>query len=84
MGLQRRQPQPFAHPLLSAGAESTGLQAVHSINGFTYINSNFQHAGDWGSIHAVVRASVGPLIDANYKRRSGAAVGYITGMPALG
>ena len=67
-----------------AGAESTGLQAVHSINGFTYINSNFQHAGDWGSIHAVVRASVGPLIDANYKRRSGAAVGYITGMPALG
>ena len=67
-----------------AGAESTGLQAVDSINGFTYINSNFQHAGDWSSLHSVVEATLEPLIDANYKDRFGAAVGYITGMPALG
>ena len=67
-----------------AGAESTGLQAVDSINGFTYITSNFQHAGDWSSLHAVVEPTLAPLIDANYKDRFGAAVGYITGMPALG
>ena len=30
-----------------AGAESTGLHAVDEINGWTYIMSNFQHAGDW-------------------------------------
>jgi len=29
-----------------AGAESTGLHAVDEINGWTYITSNFQHAGD--------------------------------------
>jgi len=29
-----------------AGAESTGLHAVDEINGWTYISSNFQHAGD--------------------------------------
>ncbi|WP_415817468.1 PhoX family protein, partial [Bordetella tumbae] len=29
-----------------AGAESTGLHAVDEINGWTYIASNFQHAGD--------------------------------------
>jgi uncharacterized protein len=29
-----------------AGAESTGLHAVDEINGWTYIMSNFQHAGD--------------------------------------
>ena len=34
---------------LPAGAESTGLQAVDDINGFTYIMSNFQHPGDWSA-----------------------------------
>ena len=29
-----------------AGAESTGLQACDDINGFSYVMSNFQHAGD--------------------------------------
>ena len=62
-----------------AGAESTGLQAVDSINGWTYIMSNFQHAGDWESpLHDVVKATLDPLIRANYKDRFGADVGYIT------
>ena len=30
-------------------AESTGLQAVDELNGWTYITSNFQHAADWGT-----------------------------------
>ena len=60
-----------------SGAESTGLHAVDSINGWTYIMSNFQHAGDWGSIHSIVKGQLDPLIKANYK--SGAAVGYLTG-----
>jgi hypothetical protein len=40
--------------------------------------SNFQHAGDWGSIHAGVKATLDPLIKANYKDKFGAAVGYLT------
>ncbi len=62
-----------------AGAESTGLHAVDEINGWTYIMSNFQHAGDWGKIHGIVKPVLDPLIRANYKDKFGAAVGYLTG-----
>lgn len=62
---------------IPAGGESTGLHAVDELNGWTYIMSNFQHAGDWGSIHSIVKGQLDPLIKANYK--SGAAVGYLTG-----
>ncbi|KAB2896318.1 MAG: DUF839 domain-containing protein [Burkholderiaceae bacterium] len=71
---------------IPAGGESTGLHAVDEINGWTYIMSNFQHAGDWGGIHNVVKTTLDPLIKANYKNKSGAAVGYLTGslkQPAL-
>ncbi|MHA7684537.1 PhoX family protein [Cupriavidus sp. PET2-C1] len=61
-----------------AGAESTGLHAVDEINGWTYIMNNFQHAGDWSSLHANVQATLDPLVRANYKDRFGAAVGYLT------
>ena len=71
---------------IPAGGESTGLHAVDEINGWTYIMSNFQHAGDWGGIHNVVKDTLDPLIKANYKNKAGAAVGYLTGsakQPAL-
>jgi len=61
-----------------AGAESTGLHAVDDINGWTYIMSNFQHPGDWGGIHAGIKATLDPLVKANYKDKFGAAVGYLT------
>ncbi len=62
-----------------AGAESTGLQAVDEINGWTYLMSNFQHAGDWESpLHDVVKPKLDPLVRANYKDRFGASVGYLT------
>ena len=64
---------------IPAGGESTGLHAVDDVNGWTYIMSNFQHAGDWGGIHGVVKATLDPLIKANYKDKFGAAVGYLTG-----
>ena len=64
---------------IPAGGESTGLHAVDEINGWTYIMSNFQHPGDWGSIHNVVKDTLDPLIKANYKNKFGAAVGYLTG-----
>ncbi len=64
---------------IPAGGESTGLHAVDEVNGWTYIMSNFQHAGDWGSIHNSVKATLDSLIDANYKGKFGAAVGYLTG-----
>lgn len=66
---------------IPAGGESTGLHAVDEINGWTYIMSNFQHAGDWGAIHSVVKEKLDPLIKANYKDKFGAAVGYLTGAP---
>jgi hypothetical protein len=62
-----------------SGAESTGLQAVDELNGWTYIMSNFQHPGDWSkTLHAKVQPTLDPLVRANYKDRYGAAVGYLT------
>jgi hypothetical protein len=64
-----------------AGAESTGLHAVDEINGWTYVMSNFQHAGDWEKpLHDKVKEVLDPLVRANYKDRFGATVGYLTGM----
>ena len=66
-----------------SGAESTGLHAVDEINGFTYVASNFQHAGDWESpLHDKVRPVLDPLIRANYRDRYGASVGYLTASPS--
>jgi len=66
-----------------AGAESTGLQSVDDINGWTYIMSNFQHPGDWEKgLHDKVKATLDPLVRANYKDRFGAAVGYLTADPS--
>ena len=63
---------------MPAGAEATGLSVVDDLNGWTYITANFQHAGDWGSIHNVVKATLEPLVRFNYKDRFAAAVGYLT------
>ncbi|WP_420225397.1 PhoX family protein [Pigmentiphaga litoralis] len=66
-----------------SGAESTGLHAVDSINGFTYIMSNFQHVGDWeAGLHDKVKPTLDPLVRANYKDRFGSAVGYLTAAPS--
>ena len=59
---------------LPAGAESTGLHALDETNGWTYIMSNVQHPGDWSGMPA----GVGAAINANYKDKFGAAVGYLT------
>jgi len=67
---------------IPAGGESTGLHAVDELNGWTYIMSNFQHAGDWGAIHNVVKPTLDPLVRANYKDKFGAAVGYLTAEPS--
>ncbi|MDQ7982068.1 DUF839 domain-containing protein, partial [Paraburkholderia sp. SARCC-3016] len=64
-----------------AGAESTGLHAVDEINGWTYVMSNFQHAGDWGGIHSKVQPTLDPLVRANFKDGYGASVGYLTAEP---
>ncbi|WP_410211929.1 PhoX family protein [Aquirhabdus sp.] len=66
---------------MPAGAEATGLGVVDDLNGWTYITTNFQHAGDWGSIHKIVQPTLDPLIRANYKDRFGSAVGYLTASP---
>lgn len=65
---------------MPSGAEATGLGVVDDLNGWTYITSNFQHPGDWGTpLHNVVKATLDPLVRANYKDRFGAQVGYLTG-----
>lgn len=64
-----------------AGAESTGLHAVDSIHGWTYIMSNFQHPGDWNKLHEKVEGKLDPLIRANFNQRFAAEVGYITADP---
>ena len=57
-----------------AGAESTGLHAVDSINGWTYIMSNFQHAGDMKGLSEELKAAT----LANYNQGFSASVGYLT------
>jgi hypothetical protein len=65
---------------MPSGAEATGLGVVDDLNGWTYITSNFQHPGDWISpLHNTVKATLDPLVRANYKDRFGAQVGYLTG-----
>lgn len=66
-----------------AGAEATGLHVTDNLNGHAYILGNFQHAGDWGSIHNVVKTGVEPLINANWNNRNSSAVGYLSGLPVL-
>jgi uncharacterized protein len=67
-----------------SGAESTGLQSVDSINGWTYIMSNFQHPGDWEKgLHDKVKDALEPLINANFADRYAAQVGYVAGLPSL-
>ena len=66
-----------------AGAEATGLEMVDNLNGFSYLMGNFQHPGDWGSIHSIVKAGVDPLINANWNNKKSAAVGYLSGLPTL-
>ena len=63
---------------MPVGAEATGLSVVDNLNGWTYITSNFQHAGDWGGIHNIVKPALDPLVRANYKDRFASAVGYLT------
>lgn len=64
-----------------AGAESTGLHAVDSVNGWTYIMSNFQHAGDMQSLSQDLKAAT----LANYSNGYSASVGYLTAdlMPSV-
>ncbi|CAN5543260.1 DUF839 domain-containing protein [soil metagenome] len=63
---------------MPSGAEATGLHVAENINGWTYITSNFQHAGDWSGLHAKVQATLSPYINTNYNGRYSAAVGYLT------
>ena len=67
-----------------AGAEATGLQAVDNLNGFAYVMSNFQHPGDFiKTMDTTLKAEVEPLIDSKWSNKEKAAIGYISGMPAL-
>ena len=68
-----------------AGAESTGLHAVDEINGWTYIMSNFQHAGDeWNrfpGLNPALKAQVDAIVNSRYNNKASAAVGYLTAQP---
>ena len=68
---------------MPSGAEATGLGVVDNLNGWTYITTNFQHAGDWlPKLHDKVKNVLDPLVKENYKDKFGAAVGYITAKPS--
>lgn len=68
---------------LPMGAESTGLQVVDNMNGFAYIMSNYQHAGDKNSTQNSGTAltlynNVKALLNVDK-----AEVGYLGGLPAM-
>ncbi len=63
---------------LPMGAESTGLQVVDNMNGFAYIMSNYQHAGDKNSTVDATYNRILPLINPQK-----AEVGYLGGLPAM-
>ena len=76
-----------------AGAESTGLQAVDDLNGFAYVMSGFQHAGDLshnpttgvGTLNGkTVPAELMSAISSNWGGiNQKSAVGYISGLPVI-
>jgi len=63
---------------LPMGAESTGLQVVDNMNGFSYIMSNYQHAGDKNSTAQATFDSIIGGINTDK-----AEVGYLAGVPAM-
>jgi secreted PhoX family phosphatase len=63
---------------LPMGAESTGLQVVDNMNGFAYIMSNYQHAGDRNS---TAQATFDSIIGGINPDK--AEVGYLAGVPAM-
>ncbi|MEY3995754.1 MAG: hypothetical protein RL344_97 [Pseudomonadota bacterium] len=63
---------------MPVGAEATGLHIADNINGWTYILSNFQHAGDWSKIHQPFKHILEPLLKNNYQDKFSATVGYLT------
>ncbi|TSA16480.1 MAG: DUF839 domain-containing protein [Betaproteobacteria bacterium] len=63
---------------LPMGAESTGLQVVDNMNGFAYIMSSYQHAGDRNSTAQATFDSIIGGINTDK-----AEVGYIAGVPAM-
>ena len=76
-----------------AGAECTGLQAVDNLNGFAYVMSAFQHAGDYsynattgtGTLNGkTVPAELMSAISSNWGGiNQQSAVGYISGLPVV-
>jgi len=76
-----------------AGAECTGLQAVDNINGFAYLMTGFQHAGDLsyntttgtGTLNGkTVPAELMSTISSNWGGiNQKSAVGYISGLPVV-
>jgi uncharacterized protein len=64
---------------LPVGAESTGLQFVENLNGFSYVMTNFQHQGDYSSnFDATTKTRIDAQID-----KKKAAIGYLSGLPTL-
>jgi hypothetical protein len=78
---------------LPAGAESVGLQAVDNLNGFSYVMTGFQHAGDLSYSSSSGTGSLNgktvpkALMDAIISHWGGvnkkSAVGYINGLPLI-
>lgn len=70
-----------------AGAESTGLHGVDDLNGWTYILSSFQHPGEYTKATVAdiktAGSAVDKALDAAYKSKTSASVGYITGSVKL-
>ncbi len=58
-------------------AEATGLMAAVDYNGYGYIMSNFQHAGDGNAYTGADAAAVTAAIDAKWGNRRKAAIGFI-------
>lgn len=70
-----------------AGAEATGLMAADNRNGFSYIMSNFQHAGDGLGSKEMTAVNKDELIktieSSPYGVNKFGGVGYIHGIPSL-
>jgi secreted PhoX family phosphatase len=68
---------------LPAGAESTGLQVADNMNGFNYIMSNFQHAGDSMLLPEPLKTQVETLINKDWDNKKAGSVGYLSGIPTM-
>jgi hypothetical protein len=56
---------------------------VDNVNGFSYVMSNFQDAGDAMILPDALKSQVEPRINKDWDNKKAGSVGYLSGIPTM-